>query len=121
MKPNWPGLDGITDPAALLAPLSELDSKLRQILDKGINSDNLGWPIVRWRLRDATEEAISNPISGKPRGFFPIAATNVADGTPLRITSWAFNSERTDGRLGITVAYTTGSATGDVTCILVGA
>lgn len=119
MTPNWPDLQDL-DGDELQNALSVFDRKAKAILSRGIMGENLAWPIVKWTLKDGVESGLSNPLSnGRPVGFIPLAAVNSSDGSALGVSSWKFNGTRTDGLLGITVGFSTGSATGVVTCLLV--
>lgn len=113
--PTWPDLSDITEPEDLLRPIAEMDQQLKQILTEGPHL-----MLVTWRLADATEKGVDNPATGKPVGFFPLAATNVADNAAVEIAGWKFNLNRADKRLGITVDFSS-SVTADVVGLLVSA
>jgi hypothetical protein len=100
---------------------------LRVILGGGLTfQDNFKCAFVTFDAKTATENKVVNPLSSKPIAFIPCNAMSitvvggVSDGSQRELSTYPqLNTSRTDGYLGISVNFTSGTW-GRVTGLLVG-
>lgn len=117
MKPVWSPGDGL--PKVLF--------DLKGMLGNGLTfRDNFAGAIITFDAQTAVETKVTNPLKSLPIGFIPFGAQSltalggVSNGTVRKMSTIPqLNTSRTDGFLGITVDYLSGTY-GRVTGLLVG-
>lgn len=118
MRPVWPDEFG-----------PKVMTDLKTMLSGGLTfKDNFNCAIITFDAASGTEAKVSNPLRQVPLALIPIGANTLTtlgqttpEGAALTLASWPnINLSRTDGFLGITVTYASGT-NGRFRGILVGA
>lgn len=100
MKPTFQ----IPDASAIGIGLYRVLLQIRQILSGGQTIADLAGALVTLDVLHGVELPFDNPLGVTPIGMLPLKG-NVLGGAVVRVSDWALNDKRTDGRLGATFTY----------------